>query len=309
MSQPLFRLLALLYLPFPVLPASGADLLLPPAYQPGREYLIRSTQHAETVAGVAGDARAKQVADVELEVRSVCQAAKSDPKLREVTVELLAINLKVRLGGVEMSYDSRQAGSEKTLLGQTFRPLVGKSFSVTMDEAGEIIATKGMEQFSTGDNLLATQFGPEQLKQIATPALRLGVPEKGATLGQTWKQDREIVLGPEQRLTAAFDVRYRRDELLENRSHGVIEYGADINADLRTAPADGKTPPITVQIRHGRINGAISIDKELRFPRSGMSITSMTMMLPDPAKPGKFVELPVEQSMNFELLSTRRQRP
>ncbi len=288
------------------LSGSAADPLLPPTYQPGREYVLRSTQHAETVVGVSGDAKAKQVADVELEVRSVCQAHKTDSKLRDVAVELLAMKINVRLGGVEMRYDSREADSAKTLLGQTFRPLVGKSFSVTLDEAGEVVATKGMEQFSTGDNLLAQQFGPEQLKQIATPALRLGVPAKGAALGESWKQDRDITLGPGQHLTASFDVRYARDELLENRPHGVIEYGAGINADLQTAAAGSKAPATTVQIRQGRLNGAISIDKELRFPRSGMSMTTMTMSLPNPSNSAEMVEIPVQQSMNFELLSTRK---
>lgn len=288
----------------------GAGEPLPaPSYQPGREYVLRSVQHAETVVGISGDAKARQVADVELEVRSVCQARKGEAKLRDVVVELLAMNIKVRLGSVEMRYDSRQPESGKTLLGQTFRPLIGKSFSVTLDEAGDVVATAGMEAFSTGDHLLAQQFGPEQLKQIATPALRLGVPVGGVVMGASWKQDREIELGPGQRLTASFDVAYARDELLENRAHGVIEYGAGIDADLETAPADGKVPGMKIRIREGRVNGAVSIDKELRFPRSGMSMTTLTMKLPNPAEPGETVEIPVRQSMEFELLSTRRLGP
>jgi hypothetical protein len=289
-----------------VLPSLAGESILPPTYQPGREYVLRSTQHAETVAGFSGEAKARQVADVELEVRSVCREREGEPRLRDVAVELLAMKIKVRLGSVEMRYDSRETESGKTVLGQTFRPLIGKSFSVTLDEAGEVVETAGMEAFSTGDNLLAQQFGPEQLKQIATPALRLGVPTRGAVLGESWKQDREIELGPGQRLTAAFDVRYARDELLENRAHGVIEYGAGIDADLQTAPGGEKVPGMTIRIRKGRVNGAISIDKELRFPRSGMSMTTLTMTLPNPSKPAETIEIPVRQSMDFELLSTRR---
>jgi len=286
-------------------PAAGAaEALMPPAYLPGREYVIRSTQHAETVVGVSGEVQAKQVADIELEVRSVCQISKTAANLRDVAIELTAMKMNVRLGGVEMSYDSREPKSGETVLGQTFRHLVGKSFSVTLDEAGAIVATQGMEQFAVSDNLLAQQFGPEQLKQIATPALRLGFPATGAAMGQGWKQEREISLGPDQKLVASFDVRYARDELLENRPHGVIEYGANIDADLQAAA--GKDAKTNVQIRKGRLNGAMSIDKELRFPRSGMAMSSMTMTLPNPANPKETIELPAEQNMSFELLSTRK---
>ncbi|MEQ1843695.1 MAG: hypothetical protein ABL994_25105, partial [Verrucomicrobiales bacterium] len=278
--------------------------LLPPTYQAGREYVIRSTQHAETVVGVSGESQAKQVADIELEVRTVCQKGAGEKNLRDVLIELTALKMNVRLGGVEMQYDSREAGSGETLLGQSFRNLVGKSFTVTLDPADVIVGTRGLEEFGSADSPLGQQFGPEQLKQIAMPALRLGVPENGAQIGQGWKHEREIVLGPEQKLVASFDVRYTRDELLENRSHGVIEYGADIEADLQTGGT--KDPKTTIQIRKGRLNGAMSIDKELRFPRSGMAVTSMTMTLPNPVNPKEMLELPVEQNMSFDLLSTRR---
>ena len=287
-------------------PRSWADPLLPPIYQPGREYVIRSVQHAETVAGFSAKSQAKQVADIELEIRSLCQANKTSPALRDVQIQLMSLKMNLRLGGVEMSYDSKDPKSSETLLGQTFRSMVGKSFSVTLDEKGAIVESKGMEQFATGDSILAQQLGPEQLKQIATPALRLGVPEEGAALGRTWKEDREIPLGPDQKLVAAFDVTYARDELLENRPHGVIEYGAEVDADLQIPAPDGKGATTAIQIRKGRLNGAMSIDKELRFPRSGMAMTSMTMALPNPTNPKELIELPVEQSMSFELLSTRK---
>jgi hypothetical protein len=284
----------------------SAEPLLPPIYQPGREYVIRSVQHAETVAGFSAKTQAKQVADIELEVRSVCQTNKTSPALRDVLIELTALKMVFRLGSVEMNYDSQDPKSGETLLGQTFRELVGKSFSVTLDDQGAIVESHGMEQFDTGNNIIAQQLGPEQLKQIATPALRLGVPGKGAAIGETWKEQREVSLGTEQKLVADFDVRYARDELLENRPHGVLEYGADIDADLQIPAPDGKGASTVIQIRKGRLNGAMSIDKELRFPRSGMAMTSMTMTLPNPANPKENIELPVEQSMSFDLLSTRK---
>jgi len=114
---------------------------------------------------------------------------------------------------------------------------------------------KGMEQFATSDNFLAQQFGPEQLEQIATPALRLGVPAEGAAMGESWKQEREITLGPDQKLVASFDVRYARDELLENRPHGVIEYGANIDADLQTAIGGGKMRKRTCKFARGVSTG------------------------------------------------------
>jgi hypothetical protein len=35
-------------------------------------------------------------------------------------------------------------------------------------------------------------------------------------------------------------------------------------------------------------------------------MTTMTMSLPNPSNPAELIEIPVQQSMNFELLSTRK---
>ncbi len=292
---------------FLTLPAwlRAADPLPPPTYQPGREYVIRSTQHAETVVGVSGQREARQVVDIVIDIRSVCQRAKGNAAHRDVLIELTAVSMVVRLGGVEMNYDSREPGAGQTVLGQSFGTLVGKSFTVTLDDEDNIVGTQGLDELGAAENPLGQQFGPEQLKQIAMPALRLGIPETGAVLGQEWKHQREIALGDGQKLTAAFNVRYTRDEVLENRSHGVIEYGARIDADL-LAGGGGQDPKTAIRIREGLLNGAMSIDKELKFPRSGMAVTKMTVTLPDPSDPEKTLELPVEQSMSFDLLSTRR---
>jgi hypothetical protein len=284
----------------------AADPLLAPTYHPGREYVLRSTQHAETVLAVAGGgAQARQVADIVVDLRSVCQKNKDQGHLRDLLIELTALRMDVVLGGVRMSYDSAAPGSAQTVLGQSFGTLVGKSFTVVLDEADEVVATRGLEAFAQGDNPLGQQFGPEQLKQIAMPALRLGLPDAGAAVGEEWQHRRELTLGEGQKVTAAFDVRYARDEVLENRSHGVLEYSARIDADL-LAGGGAQDPKSPLRIRQGRLNGAMSIDKELRFPRSGMVMTTMAVTLPNPARPKEILELPVEQSMSFELLSTRK---
>jgi len=301
---PLILLLA--FCLFADVTARAADPLHAPTYQPGREYILRSSQHAETVLAIAGaGAQARQVADIDIELRSVCQKNKDQAALRDLLIELTALRMDVRLGGVQMTYDSAAPGSAQTVLGQSFGRLVGKSFTVVLDAADEVVSTLGLEEFAQGDNPLGQQFGPEQLKQIAMPALRLGIPETGASLGEEWEHRRELSLGEGQKVTAVFDVRYARDEVLENRSHGVLEYAARVNADLLSG-GGAKDPKSPIRIREGRLNGAMSIDKDLRFPRSGMVMTTMTVTLPNPVNPKEMLELPVEQSMSFELLSTRK---
>jgi len=75
-----------------------------------REYVIRSTQHAETVVGISGEVQAKQVADIELEVRSVCQTNKTSANLRDVVIQLTALkmNVQARRRGNELRFSRAQ---------------------------------------------------------------------------------------------------------------------------------------------------------------------------------------------------------
>lgn len=281
-------------------PSPAQQALLPPSFQPGFEYLIRSQQSLETVLGPGLPNAGKQVADVTLELLAACRPSPSGPARREVSIQLAKVRMDVLMGGLKIAYDSTQPASAETLLGQNLHGLVGQAFVLTLDAEDHIVRVEGAEKFAVPASPLGQQLGVEQLTQMAMPMFTLGMPREGVKPGQTWEHVKDSSMGPAGKLQASYQVTY------EGEQDGVAlcRYQAHLQIHPGQAGA-ANAAPSRVSLEEGTLSGTVRVDKSKQFPTEGAGEGHLTLSVPGPADAGQPVQLPITQRRSFELLRMR----
>lgn len=280
-------------------PVQAQDKLLHPTFQPGFEYVLRNHQRLETVLGAGLPNAGKQVADVDLELVSSCRA-EGPAQQREVAVRLARVRVNLVMGEVSMTYDSAQADSAETLLGQTFKGVIGKSFQMVLDSQDQVVQVRGQEAFAVPGSPLGQYVGVEQLIQVAMPMVALGIPEGGVSAGQSWDHVKNNSMGPAGKLRAGYHV------TCGGREQGVatFSYRAELQLDPAVA-SPGSEAKVRIGIENGSLSGSMRVDESKRFPVAGSAEGSLEMTMPNPAGSGQALRLPILQKRSFELLSMK----
>lgn len=270
-----------------------------PTFQPGFEYVLRNHQRLETVLGAGLPNAGKQVAEVEIDLASSCRAGGLSGQ-REIAIRLARVRVNLAMGEISMSYDSSQADSAETLLGQTFKGVIGKSFLVVLDSQDQVIEVRGQEAFAVPKSPLGQYVGVDQLIQVAMPMVALGVPDGGVLPGQSWDHVKNNSMGPAGKLRATYHVtRNGREQGL-----AAYSYRARLELDPAAAPA-GADPKVRIGIEDGGLTGSMRVDEGKNFPVSGSAEGSLVMTMPNPADPNQALRLPISQKRSFELLSMK----
>ncbi len=291
--------IALFPLLFAVSPIFAQDLLLPPTYETGKEYLLQNVQHTE-IAGGGGN----QTIDLSLDIRVHCERAKGRGRQRVLQTTITRLKADMNLGAVAMNYNSEEAGSEKTLLGQTFQNIVNQEIRIFLNEAGEVVEVDGLQDLKA-NNPLAQQFGPKQLTRMVIPQLNLGIPARGVRIGDTWKNQVDENFGAGTSLKVDYQMKYAGDDPSDGRI-ALVDYTAGLAMKLTGGGGQGKDPRLSLTVEDGKMNGRITIDKKLRFPKKGTTNLTMTMKAPNPQNPAETLDLPVKQTLEFRVLSVKR---
>ncbi len=273
------------------------DPLLPPTYQAGKEYVLQNTQRTEIAGGVGN-----QAIDLSLDIVVRCDRAKGREGQRVLNTMVTRLKADMKLGALSMNYNSEEAGSEKTLLGQTFSTILDQEFKIYLNEADEVVEVEGLKDL--GNNPLAQQFGPKQLSQMVIPQLNLGIPVAGVNIGETWSNKVDGQFGPGTNLNVDYELKYTGDEVADD-PHAIIEYSANLAMQL-TGGGDEKDSKMSLKIEDGKMTGSVAINKKQRFPRNGTANITMTMEAPNPQNPSQRIDLPVKQTIEFKTLSVSR---
>lgn len=270
-----------------------------PAFEAGREYVTRHTQHTEVVLSEADGA--KQVVDLTLILKSTCRKSKGEAD-REVVSAITSIAIKLDVGGAELSYDSGDPASRNSPLEASFGELVGRKFTVLLNEFGTVTGVSGLGDFAEGDsNPLGQQFGEKQLQQLLASSLELGIPAEGVSAGAQWLHEDTAQLPPAGVARMAYRFRYARDEPVGDANCARLDCLGVISFQLK-AGGSGES----IETEDGTLRGVLWIDKNLGFPRRTSANLKMTIEFPDPARPGEKLSMPVTQKIETELISTRK---
>lgn len=273
------------------------DPLLPPTYQVGKEYVLQNTQRTE-VAGGGG----AQTIDLSLDITVRCDRARGREGQRVLNTSISRLKADMKLGALAMNYNSEEAGSEKTLLGQTFSTILEQEFKIYLNQDDEVVEVEGLKDL--GNNPLAQQFGPKQLSQMVIPQLNLGIPPAGINLGEEWGNEVKGQFGPGTDLKVDYKLKYAGNET-DDDPHALVEYSANLAMEL-TGGGDEKDSKMSLKVDDGKMTGSIAINKKQRFPRNGTAKITMTMEAPNPQNPSERIKLPVNQTIEFKTLSVKR---
>lgn len=285
------------------------DPLLPPAYEAGREYLLRTEQQMEMSlpAGPAGKSGQKQVTDVVMELAAICEKAKGrGENERQLTIRIAALRMKMTSGAVSLEFDSAKPPETTTPLTEGFKNLAGAEFVIFLAPDGSITGAESLEEFAGKEsNPLGQQLGAEQLKSLMVNALKFGIPAEGVRPGAKWNHMNEIKLPPAGALKIDSTMTYAANENVDGNDLAVIDFTGKASLKTRTSggPAD---PRLSLTAEKGTVTGSVRIDRKLNFPKRGKSELKLDVVMPNPAAKGETIRLPATVTESFELISAKK---
>ncbi|MFT5469188.1 MAG: hypothetical protein ACI8UO_004303 [Verrucomicrobiales bacterium] len=281
--------------------SAQAQKLLPPTYEIGKEYIFVMDQDMvmdmTTLGAAVGQPMGKMVVKMKMEMSATCVAG-AEAGQKKVTSKATHVQMDMNGGGIEMSFDSDEEGSENTMLGQQLGPIMQMDFAMILDKDDKVVEVEGLEdlQGAAGGQL----FTPEQFKDMVNPAMRLGIPPAGVAIGEEWESNFDMDLGAQVgKMKMEFDVKYVRDEEVDGKQCAVLEFTADMEMDIKAGAAGA--PQVQMKLGESETKGDMKIDKNLRFFRNGAIDMNMNMQMTNPLNPEQSLKLPMEMKQTFTL--------
>ena len=265
-------------------------VLRPPIYRSGYSYRIRTKLHSEMSLD-----RADQEMAIEMELLARCEAYAGSKSNRRVTISVEKIKAKLDLARLTMEFDSTEHDQDDSLL-TTFAKLLENPFRFYLSETGEVVEIGGVEEFDE-TNPLSALFSVEDLQKMLMPRLNPGIAADGQALGSSWSHE-----SAENGVKSKSDIKYLRDEEKDGKTLAVLEANSKLSFQLTGGGGEDDTK-ITAEASDGHSKSKWFIDKQLRFPQSGETQTSFRLKVPNPARAGAFLSMPVKQRSDFELIS------
>ena len=189
-----------------------------------------------------------------------------------------SVNMTITIGTNKISYNSKDTNASENPLSTFFRPLIGSSFTVTLNpNTMKVEKVDGREEFVkklTEANpqmaaLLKVILSDDQLKQMAEPPFMV-TPDKGKKVkpGDTWTRESKLVMGPIGSYDAKYIYTYKGPEKLTlDGKEGTYEK-IEMKTELTYKPPDPKEPttlPFKIEggsLKATEATGTIYFDKD-----------------------------------------------
>ena len=287
------------------------DKLQSPTYMVGKEYSILIDQDMEmdmsAMAKAVGqpEGAGQMKTKMTMEMVASCQSH-SVAGQKIVKTRFANIKMDMNSMGMNMSYDSTKEGSANSPLGQAMAPMIGKEFSIIFDANDEVVAVEGFDEIAGAGNPGAPKlFDADQLKQMMNPALQLGIPDGGVSVGEKWKNEMDLNFGSQMgKMNTNFDLEYVSDETVDGANCAVVNYDAVMSMELN--PEGGSAAsPVKMKMDSSKMKGTMKMDKALRYARLGTAEMDMTMIMTNPADPTQNIQIPAKIKQNFKLTSVK----
>lgn len=179
-----------------------------------------------------------------------------------------AIKILVDSAGKTVMYDSNQKDNNNPL-SSIYSGILGKSFTIKIDNKGKVIGVKGLDDIINGiiDNSLVTaeqkqaltetlrkSFSDENIKMMIQQNLN-NCPPENSKVGDSWENNADVNMVFPMSITNKFTLLQDKDDLLD------IEVQSTIAVDTQKDPLEIMGLHANVQL-NGEINGNISINKK-----------------------------------------------
>jgi hypothetical protein len=224
-----------------------------------------------------------------------------------------SVNMNIKIGTNTITYNSKDQAAAENPLSMFFKPLIGSSFTVTLDPATmKVTKVDGREDFvkklSEANpqmaGLLKTILSEEQLKQMAEPPFMV-TPDKGKKVkkDESWTRESKLAMGPIGTYDAKYTFTYKGPEKkMVDGKEATLEK-IEMKTELAYKPPDPKeASPLQFKIEGGSLKtteatGTIYFDKE----KGRVASTEMNVKLE-----GKLNISVADQKAEVELSQTQK---
>ncbi|MER3415188.1 MAG: hypothetical protein C4297_03120 [Gemmataceae bacterium] len=190
----------------------------------------------------------------------------------EQTVE--AVRALVKLGASETKYDSTAKDATDNPLAGFFKPLVGATFTLTLDpNTMKITKVEGREDFVNKlaqanpqlGSLLRQVLSEDQMRSLAEPVFSI-TPGKGKKIkvGETWTRDSRLSMGA----VGSYDAKYTYKYAGTEKKGDLVLHKIEITTDLKYKAPDAKEAvglPFRIEsgdLKTAKSSGVIYFDAE-----------------------------------------------
>jgi hypothetical protein len=277
-------------------------------YQAGKTYL--QTMEMDQVSKIAMggqeiDQKMKMTMEMSMKVTDVPDSAS-----KSVESEYTRVAMDMNTMGQELTYDSAKAdeGTNNPMLAGV-GAMVGKSFTMILDENNEIVEVRGLEELAgaAGGNPMTAEMmkqflDKDQLGQMMNMWVTASFPEGPVKPGDSWPVDIEWDMAKMGKV--GYKGTYELTGYQEHGGHdcAVIEMEAKLNMDF-TAGDEGEDDKaglgammkqLGMKMSGGETTGTIYWDNELGWMRGMEMEQVMTMSMTNP-QTGEAMEIPMNQ--------------
>jgi hypothetical protein len=245
-------------------PAYGQDVELAWKFpKDGKFFQTMKTSTNQTMKIMGSDVKQEQTQEFVFS----WTVKEADDKKVVLDQKIEAVNMSIKISSNEIKFNSTAKDAADNPLASFFRPLIGSTFTITLDPATmKITEIKGREEFVkklTDANpqmasLLKSILSEDQLKQLSEPAFAV-VKGKGQKVksGDTWSRDSKLNMGPIGSYTAKYTYTYGGTEKKTVDGKEANLHKIDMKTELTYGPPDNKEPSgLPFKIESGKLTAS-----------------------------------------------------
>ncbi len=157
-----------------------------------------------------------------------------------------SVNMAIKTGSNEIKFNSKAKDAADNQLAVFFKPLVGASFTLTLDKKTmKVTAIGGREEFVKKltdanpqmANVLKVILSEDQLKQMAEPAFAV-VPNEKKKVGDTWTRESKLSMGPIGSYEAKYTYKYMGKDNQSIEGKEIALDKIEMTPELKYVPPD-----------------------------------------------------------------------
>ena len=270
-------------------------------YLVGKTYTQNMHMQQEMAFEVAGN---KLEQEILMDTRIIMKVTEGDKAgTKNVGISYDRIAQSVDMNGQKMAYDSDKPEEGNPMLGIALKGLIGKSFTMVVDEKMEIKEILGIdEMLAGGDEATAAamkkMLSKEYLEQIFHANLTQALPENAVVKGDKW--DVEYSQKIPDMGSVKVSGKMSHDGADEIDGQKCVKLGNNLKMEIDLSGIDENANPamaaMAMRIEDGKMEGSTWWDPALGYARKAAFTQTMTMSMKNP-ETGEKMTIPMVQSI------------
>lgn len=285
------------------------------SFKAGDKFFQKMTTRTEQSLKIQGQ-QIKQ--DQEQEFVFSWTVKSAAPEKVELEQKIESVNMRIRIGSNEISYNSASKDQTENPVASFFKPLIGASFTITLDpKTMRVVSVQGREDFvkrlrdanPNMSQLLGQILSEDQLKQMAEPAFAV-TPPSPVAVGGAWEREARLTMGPLGSYDALYKYIYQGKEKKGDAELDKIEVQASVKYK---PPEAAQATGLPFKIESGNleakeVKGTIYFDSKKGRTHSSEMVVNLTGKLTISVGDQKAeVELEQKQTTRTETTDTLAQ--